>query len=46
MSNTRREFLQSTAALAVGMMGGTTAALAAEPVARSRAHKPRAARCT
>ena len=31
MSNTRREFLQPTAALAAGMMGGTAATLAAEP---------------
>jgi hypothetical protein len=35
MSNTRREFLQSTAALAVGMMGGTATALAAEPASGS-----------
>ncbi len=31
MSNTRREFLQSSAALAMGMMGGAASALAAEP---------------
>ncbi len=30
MSNSRREFLQSSAALAVGIMGGTAASLAAE----------------
>jgi hypothetical protein len=33
MSNSRREFLQTSAALAVGMMGGAGRALAAEPVA-------------
>jgi len=37
MSNTRREFLQSSAALAVGMMGGAATKLAAEPAARSQA---------
>src|ERR1035438_1796789 len=30
MSNTRREFLQSSAALAVGIMGGAATSLAAE----------------
>jgi hypothetical protein len=33
MSNTRREFLQSSAALAVGVMGGVAGKLAAEPIA-------------
>jgi hypothetical protein len=33
MSNTRREFLQSSAALAVGMMGGAATSLAAEQAA-------------
>ena len=36
MSNTRREFLQSSAALAVGMMGGTTTGLGAEPSSVAR----------
>ncbi len=31
MSNTRREFLQSSAALAVGLMGGTANGMGAEP---------------
>jgi len=31
MSNTRRKFLQSSAALAVGMMGGAATTMAAEP---------------
>ena len=35
MSNTRREFLQSSAALAVGIMGGAATALAAEPQAQT-----------
>ena len=43
MSNTRREFLQSSAALAVGVMGGTAAALAAEPAAGSPAQNTPAA---
>jgi hypothetical protein len=41
MSNTRREFLQSSAALAVGMMGSAATKLAAEPQAQNspaRAH--------
>jgi len=42
MSNTRREFLQSSAALAVGMMGGAATALAAEPVVGSQAQNPSA----
>ncbi len=33
MSNTRREFIQSSAALAVGVMSGATTSMAAEPVA-------------
>jgi hypothetical protein len=33
MSNTRREFLQSSVALAMGVMGGAAAARAAEPAA-------------
>ena len=37
MSNTRREFLQTSAALAVGMMGGAATKLAAEPAAGSQA---------
>jgi hypothetical protein len=37
MSNTRREFLQSSAALAMGMMGGAAATLAAEPAAGPQA---------
>src|ERR1035437_726971 len=35
MSNTRREFLQSSAALAVGIMGGAATVLAAEPQAQT-----------
>ncbi len=35
MANTRREFLQTGVALAVGMMGGAATALAAEPSARA-----------
>jgi len=37
MSNSRREFLQSSAALAIGMMGGASTALAAEPGAEPEA---------
>lgn len=37
MSNTRREFLQSSAAVAVGLMGGVATTLAAEPVAGPQA---------
>jgi hypothetical protein len=37
MSNTRREFLQSSAALAMGVMGGAATALAAETTSGSRA---------
>ena len=37
MSNTRREFLQSSAALAIGMVGGAATTLAAEPAAGSQA---------
>ena len=36
MSNTRREFIQSSAALVVGMMGGVATTLAAEPTANSQ----------
>jgi hypothetical protein len=43
MSNTRREFLQSSAALALGVVGGTAAALAAEPAAGSPAQNTPAA---
>ena len=37
MSNSRREFLQSSAALAIGMIGGTATTLAAEPATGSQA---------
>ena len=37
MSNTRREFLQSSAALALGMMGSAATTLAAEPAAAAPA---------
>ena len=37
MSNTRREFLQTSAALAVGIMGGASAKLTAEPQASPQA---------
>lgn len=37
MSNTRRKFLQSSAALAVGMMGGAASKLGAEPQASPQA---------
>jgi hypothetical protein len=43
MSNTRREFLQSSAALAIGMMGGAATAMAAEPATGSQAQNPPAA---
>ena len=39
MSNTRREFLQSSAALAVGVMGAGAAKLAAEPQASPQAER-------
>jgi hypothetical protein len=39
MSNSRREFLQTSAALAVGMMGAGAAKLAAEPQASPQAQK-------
>lgn len=42
MSNTRREFLQSSAALAVGMMSGAATALATEPAAEPQAQNPSA----
>jgi hypothetical protein len=38
MSNSRREFLQTGAALAVGIMGGAGSKLAAEPQASPQAH--------
>ena len=37
MSNTRREFLQSSAALAIGMVGGSATSLAAETAAAAQA---------
>jgi hypothetical protein len=43
MSNTRREFLQSSAALAIGMMGGAATTMAAEPATGSQAQSPPAA---
>jgi hypothetical protein len=43
MSNTRREFLQSSAALAVGVMGAGATSLAAEPQASPQAEKAAAA---
>ncbi|MGA3264690.1 MAG: hypothetical protein ABSC47_11680 [Terracidiphilus sp.] len=43
MSNTRREFLQSSAALAIGMMGGAATTMAAEPATGSQAQNPPAA---
>jgi hypothetical protein len=48
MSNTRREFLQSSAALAVAMAGGAATKLAAEPQASPQAQKtaPAAAETT
>ena len=36
MSNTRREFIQSSAALAVGVMSGAASAMASEPAAGSQ----------
>jgi hypothetical protein len=43
MSNSRREFLQTSAALAVGMMGAGAAKLAAEPQASPQAQRTAAA---
>ena len=40
MPNTRREFLQSSAALAIGMMGGAATTMAAEPATGSQAQNP------
>src|SRR3954462_12085010 len=40
MSNTRREFLQTSAAVAVGLIGGTSSILAETPKATQAAAKP------
>ena len=40
MSNTRREFLQTSAAVAVGLIGGTSSILADTPKATPAAAKP------